>query len=95
MLEAQARATPVIASDRGGPPEFVRPGVDGLVVDPDDIAALAAQIVRLADDPAGAREMGRSAYDVVRERHAAAAHYERLMEAYGAAAEYRARRRWG
>jgi glycosyltransferase involved in cell wall biosynthesis len=95
MLEAQARATPVIASDRGGPPEFVRPGVDGLVVDPDDIAALAAQIVRLADDPAGAREMGRSAYDVVRERHAAAAHYERLMEAYGAAAEYRARRRSG
>ena len=42
----------MIATDRGGAPEFIRDGVDGLLVDPFDTAAVATVLGRvLADDP--------------------------------------------
>jgi glycosyltransferase involved in cell wall biosynthesis len=50
MLEAFAHGIPVIASRRGGIPEFVDEGQTGVLVEPGDAAALAAQIVRWADN---------------------------------------------
>lgn len=52
VLEAWRRGTPVVASDRAGLGELVRDGVDGLLVDPEDIAALAGAIVRVLGDAA-------------------------------------------
>lgn len=51
LLEALAVGTPAIASRVGGNPEVITDGVDGLLIPPDDPAALAAAVQRL-DDPA-------------------------------------------
>ncbi len=51
-LEGWRGGTPIIVSARGGAPEFVRDGIDGLVVDPFDAEALANAVSRLLDDPA-------------------------------------------
>ncbi len=50
VLEAWRAATAVVATDRGGPPEFVRDGEDGLLVDPFDTAAVAAVLGRVLSD---------------------------------------------
>jgi len=49
-LEAMRWAKPVIGCRAGGIPEVVRDGETGLLVPPDDPAALQAAIVRLLDD---------------------------------------------
>lgn len=54
-VEAMACGTPVIATGTGGSGEFLRDGVNSLHIPPDDAAALAAAIERLADEP-GLRE---------------------------------------
>ena len=55
VLEAQARAKPVLASRIGGLPELVEDGVTGLLVPPGDPAALAAALARMAALPEAAR----------------------------------------
>ena len=39
-----------ILTDRGGASEFVRDGIDGILVDPQDSAALRAALSRIASD---------------------------------------------
>jgi glycosyltransferase involved in cell wall biosynthesis len=60
-LEAAERGRPVVASSVGGLPEIVANGETGLVVPPDDAAALARAIVTLAADPARTRTLGAAA----------------------------------
>ncbi len=50
VLEAWRAATAVLATDHGGPPEFVRDGEDGLLVDPFDTVAVAAALGRVLSD---------------------------------------------
>jgi glycosyltransferase involved in cell wall biosynthesis len=52
LVEARAFGCPVVASDVGGIPTSVTHERDGLLVPPRDPAALAAAILRLAEDPA-------------------------------------------
>jgi len=59
-LEAMACATAVVASRVGGIPEVVDDGVTGLLVPPDDPAALAAAMNLLLRDPGRADAMGRA-----------------------------------
>lgn len=78
ILEALVAGLPVVATDVGGVRELVEDGVSGLVVPPDDPAALATAIVRLTEAPpeerqafvaAGrARVLARYALDQVMER---------------------------
>jgi len=49
-LEAFAASVPVLGANLGGIAELVRDGVDGILVVPDDAAAWAATIRRLAED---------------------------------------------
>ena len=52
FMEAMATGRPVISTAISGIPELVRDGETGLIVPPDDPAAVAAAVRRLADDPA-------------------------------------------
>lgn len=58
VLEAMARAKPVVATAVGGVPEAVVHGETGLLVPPGDDAALASALLTLASDPEKRREMG-------------------------------------
>jgi UDP-glucose:tetrahydrobiopterin glucosyltransferase len=44
VVEAMACGVPVVAYRRGGPGELVQPGLNGLLVPPDDVPALAAAV---------------------------------------------------
>lgn len=52
FLEANACGRPVIGGRAGGTPEAVRDGVNGLLVDGEDPAAIAAAALRILEDPA-------------------------------------------
>jgi GT2 family glycosyltransferase/glycosyltransferase involved in cell wall biosynthesis len=52
IREAFVAGVPVIASRIGGIPETVTDGVNGFLVEPDDVADLARAFRRLIDDPA-------------------------------------------
>lgn len=52
VVEALAAGRPVIAADTGGPAEILTHEHDGLLVPSDDPAALAAAMLRIADDAA-------------------------------------------
>ncbi|MDW8068341.1 MAG: glycosyltransferase family 1 protein [Anaerolineae bacterium] len=58
VLEAMASGLPVVVPHTGGPMDYVRDGVNGLVYPADDPAALVAQVARLVEDRALARRLG-------------------------------------
>lgn len=49
-LEAWRSGAPLVMTDRGGASEFVRDGIDGLLVDPEDSAALRHALSRITSD---------------------------------------------
>jgi len=61
LMEAMAAGLPVVASRLSGIPELVTDGKSGLLTPPGDVAALAAAIRRLHDDPALRERLGRAA----------------------------------
>src|SRR5512134_1741869 len=58
FVEASATGLPVVAGRAGGVPDAVRDGETGILVEPRDVAAAAAAIQRILDDPALARRLG-------------------------------------
>lgn len=59
LMEAMAAGRPVIASRRGGIPELVEHGVNGLLFAAGDAADLAMQLARLVSDPDLRQRAGR------------------------------------
>jgi glycosyltransferase involved in cell wall biosynthesis len=61
VLEAMAAGLPVLSTPAGGIPDAVRDGVEGLLVNPGDVAALADRLHRLLLEPGLAERMGSAA----------------------------------
>ena len=60
-LEGACRGRAIVGGDRAGIPDVVRDGENGLLVDPDDVQALAAALVRILSDRAEAERLGAAA----------------------------------
>ncbi len=58
VLEVWRAGSPLIATTRGGPPEFVTDGEDGILVDPLDVDALADALRQILGDPVRASALG-------------------------------------
>lgn len=65
LIEAMAAALPVVATSVGGIPGIIEHGRTGLLVPPDDSAALAAAMAELLDDRVRARAIGQAARESV------------------------------
>jgi glycosyltransferase involved in cell wall biosynthesis len=82
LLEAMARARPVVATPVGGTPELVTDGETGLLVPPRDPEALADALRRVLDDPELARRLAEAGRERVAERFNAAEQARRMLEIY-------------
>jgi glycosyltransferase involved in cell wall biosynthesis len=68
LLEAQSQGLACVASDAAAVPELIADGANGLLVPPDDPAALAGALESLIADPARRRAMGEAGRRIVTER---------------------------
>jgi L-malate glycosyltransferase len=66
VLEAMSTGLPVLATNIGMLPDFVRNGAAGSIVDVGDIAAIGDRLTAMALDPAKRKAMGAAAHDIVR-----------------------------
>jgi glycosyltransferase involved in cell wall biosynthesis len=75
-IEALACGRPVVATRVGGVPDVVRDGVDGFLVEPGDVDAMAERLSALAADPPLRHRMGEAGRASVHERYSV----ERLLD---------------
>jgi glycosyltransferase involved in cell wall biosynthesis len=80
VLEAMAAGLPVVATDVGSTGEAIVDGVTGILVPPDDVAALADALGRLVGDAPLRARMGAAGRARYEERYSP----ERLARAYEA-----------
>jgi glycosyltransferase involved in cell wall biosynthesis len=83
LLQAFAAGVPVVASAIGGIPEVVEDGKTGVLVPPENAAALARAIESVLGDRAGAEARARTARRLVEERFSHGASVSRLLALYG------------
>lgn len=69
LLEAMAMGVPCIVTRIASVPELVREGIDGLLVTPGEVKALALSIIRLQDSPELSLAISCTARRRVEERH--------------------------
>ena len=82
LLEAMAAGCPVVAASCGGIPDLVVDGVEGFLVPPGDVDALACALHRLLVDRALAERLGNEARATIARRYTAEAALERLEQLY-------------
>ena len=82
IIEAMAASLPVVATDVGGNAEAVEDDISGLIVPPEDSAALADAILRLLSDPVKAKEMGAMGREAALERFTIDAMMRQITGAY-------------
>ncbi len=82
VLEAMAAGCPVVATRVGGVPEAVRDGFNGLLVESEDTAGLAAALDRLLTDRGLAARLSAAALDVVKKEFSCAAMAQAMERVY-------------
>ena len=82
LLESMAAGTPVVATDVSGNVELVEPGVTGLLVQPDNAAALAGAILQTLRNPQPAQAMAARARQRVQETFSIVGISQQYVELY-------------
>ncbi len=82
VVEAMAAGTPAIAAGHGSFTELVTPGVDGVLFQPGDPAALAQAVADVAADPAKYESYGRRARDTYEQQFSPEHSLKHLLEIY-------------
>ncbi len=82
LLEAMASGVPVVQPRRGAFTEIVEKTGGGVLVAPDDPAALADGLYDLWQDRAKAEALGERGFHGVREHYSIASSADRLLEVY-------------
>ena len=85
LLEAMSYRIPVIGSGIGGITDIIADGETGLLVPPENAAAIAAAIEKIATDPAYAERIALAGHRMVRERFGWDAIIKAWRECYAAA----------
>jgi len=87
LIEAMAMEIPVVATRVSGIPELVVDGETGLLVAPDDAAALAEALARLLRDQDMARRLARAGRDLVLAQYRGETSARQLRGLFAAAIE--------
>jgi glycosyltransferase involved in cell wall biosynthesis len=82
ILKAMAAGLPVIASRVSGTVEVIEDGVSGVLIPPEDPAALAAAVSRLYRQPETRQLMSQAARQAVQEHHSQETMLRRLESLY-------------
>src|SRR5688572_4979933 len=91
VLEAMSAGLPVLATNIGMLPDFVRDGVAGHIVNVGDIQAIADRLTAMALDPARRKAMGLAAQNIVRSDYDVEVGAPRVEALLGEAAQIRNR----
>lgn len=84
IIEAMASGLPVIASSVGAVPDLIRDGIEGRVVEPGDVPALAAALGELIGDPARRAAMAAASHQRAEQFHNLEGLSRRLSAIYAA-----------
>jgi len=76
ILEACASGVPVVATRHAGIPDVIQHGINGLLVDEHDVAAMAKQMLFLLQHPAEAIKLGATARNTVCENYTMSKHID-------------------
>ena len=82
LLEAMACGVPLVQPRRGAFTEIVEKAGSGLLVEPDNLDALAEGLLTLASRPDLAESFGQSGFEKVREHYSVASMADSALEAY-------------
>jgi glycosyltransferase involved in cell wall biosynthesis len=82
VLEAMACGIPIVAPDVGGIPEILSHGREGLLVGGREPGDFAEACLRLLEDPAMCRTLGRNGRETVAERFSASAMATQYLDLY-------------
>lgn len=82
-LEAMAMGRPVIGSNVGGIPEYMKAGETGLLVPVNNETALSRAILELVQNPDRRVAMGKEAYEHVRRHYTAGQSAQQLVNIFG------------
>lgn len=82
LIEAMGCGIPVIATNVGGAAEVIENGVNGILIEPDDPAAIKASVLDLARDTNRRKAMAVAGMNSVRGRFSATTMVERHLELY-------------
>ena len=82
LFQMMAMGKPVIATEVGGIPEIVTSGVNGLLIPPEEPAALAKAMVQVLGDPESARRLGEAGRRLVEQEYTVEKMAEKVYRVY-------------
>ena len=83
VLEAMSAGKPIITSNLGSLPELVQDGVNGRLVEPGNVTAIAKSIELLSMSPDQIKIMGENSRLLFEQKYTETVHIEKLKEVIG------------